>query len=224
MKSEAVYSAAARGTEPKLVVHSLAYFSAFRLAVTASVGRSRNPTSRLSRSLSGRWPLRPLRSLKYKFPFNGCKHFGLPWRSPEQYANHYPNWSPKCASILVVNSRFDCAPILVFTVPQFLFYCAPILGFAVPQCSVFTVPQFSFLSCPNFRRGVPQSCPNFCCCNSLRKTDIHGQYKNWGTAAKNLGQELGHNKKLHLGHSKNRELGHSKNPELGHSITRVGAQ
>ena len=151
MKSEAVYSAAARGTEPKLVVHSLAYFSAFRLAVTASVGRSRNPTSRLSRSLSGRWPLRPLRSLKYKFPFNGCKHFGLPWRSPEQHANHYPNRSPKCASILVVNSRFDCAPILVFTVPQFLFYCAPILGFCcAPMLSfycapilVFVVPQFS---------------------------------------------------------------------------------
>ena len=151
MKSEAVYSAAARGTEPKLVVHSLVYFSAFRLAVTASVGRSPNPTSRLSRSLSGRWPLRPLRSSRYKFPFNGCKHFGLPWRSPEQHAHHNPNWSPKCAPILVVNSRFDCAPILVFTVPQFLFYCAPILGFCcAPMLSfycapilVFVVPQFS---------------------------------------------------------------------------------
>jgi len=115
--------------------------------------------------------------------------------------------------------QFSCllCPNSCFIVPQFWV-------FAVPQCSVFTVPQLSFLSCPNFRRGVPQSCPNFCCSNSLRKTDIHGQYKNWGTAAKKLGQELGHSKKRHLGHSKNRELGHSKNPELGHSKTRIGAQ
>ena len=124
MKSEAVYSAAARGTEPKLVVHSMAYFSVFRLAVTASVGRSPNPTSRLSRSLCSRWPLGPPRILRYRFLFNGCKHFGLPWRFPGQYANHSPNLSP------------NCAPILVF-------YYAPILA--------STVPQFSFLLCPNFR-------------------------------------------------------------------------